>query len=164
MTQAWGAMRRRLKKVVAGVLFVGLLVGSGGTLFTVFAEAMSHLGRANVQTAVQVESADNADNPAVGASGAGAQQASGESSAPAEASNIYQPPVMEYSNTELSQGDSASVGLTSNGDNPNPDEDGVNSALAAAMDSGGVYLGEHLQNAFGSMLKGVLDTLFINTN
>jgi hypothetical protein len=70
----------------------------------------------------------------------------------------YQPPIMEYSNPSTSTGQ-----VTSNSTQPDP-QDAAPSALASAMDTGGVFVGERISHVFGSMLKGVLNTLFINTN
>ncbi|MFB5189978.1 hypothetical protein [Alicyclobacillus fastidiosus] len=158
MRKTWVSVRRRVKQMVAGALFVGLLIGASGTVFTVFAEAISHLGSTPSTLAVSTSPTQVVPPATTNAKGTSG------TSAPTGSDVPYQPPVMEYSNSNPSSGaDSTTVGIPSD-DSPNPDEDGVNSALAAAMDTGGVYVGEHLQSAFGSMLKGVLDTLFINTN
>ncbi|WAH38531.1 hypothetical protein [Alicyclobacillus dauci] len=153
MKQNWRLARRRLKQTVAGVLFIGLLVGASGTVFTAFAEAITHLGNGPTPRVVGVTQPSSGDaqssvpNTPFNSAGSG--------------TNSFQPPVVEYPNTgnQVPQ-----PNFTVNSTPPDPGDDGVNSALAAAMDTGGVYVGERVQNVFGSMLKGLLNTLFINTN
>ncbi|WAH43778.1 hypothetical protein NZD89_10545 [Alicyclobacillus fastidiosus] len=160
MRKTWVSVRRRVKQIVAGGLFVGLLIGASGTVFTVFAEAISHLG--STPSSLSVVTTPIQELPPV-TGGTQSTQSTPDASVPSGSDAPYQPPVMEYPNSNPSSGVDSTADTPSD-DSPNPDEDGVNSALAAAMATGGVYLGEHLQSAFGSMLKGVLDTLFINTN
>lgn len=49
---------------------------------------------------------------------------------------------------------------------PQPDEplSHMHSPIGDAMDNGGVYVGTRIQEAFGSMLKGVITTLFLEQN
>lgn len=146
--------RRRLKQCVAGLLFVGLLIGASGTVFTVFAVAISQLGNSpNRSSVVRVVTGQS------GSSGQLTRSTNPEQSQPnaqSQFANGYQPPVMEYSNTQ-----SATPARTSS---TSVAADGVNSQLADAMQQGGVYIGQKVQSTFGSMLKGVLNALFINTN
>lgn len=173
MNQNVRQLQRRLKQIVAGVIFVGLLVGASGTVFTAFAAAISQLGQPTTQSSTLVQgsggvtiSPSTTDSPRASVGSSGNSGTSNPLPGVSNPSNQYLPPVMEYSNTQPSQGSETSS-ATSTSINNNAAvlaNDGVHSALADAMDKSGVYVGERVQKAFGSMLKGVLNTLFINTN
>ncbi|MFD1677794.1 hypothetical protein [Alicyclobacillus fodiniaquatilis] len=163
MGQTWRQTRRNFKHAVAGVIFVGLLVGASGTVFTAFAEAISHLGESSAPTAVSAM----APSDATGDTQTNTQSAAGGKADAATGTDGYTPPVMEYSNdpaTSTTTMPNPVPASTADDEAPNLDTDGGDSALAAAMDTGGVYVGEHVQQVFGSMLKGLLNTLFVNTN
>lgn len=163
MGQTWRQTRRHFKHVVAGVIFIGLLVGASGTVFTAFAEAISHLGESSAPTTVSVM----APSGATGETQTGTQAATGGNAGAAANTGGYVPPVMEYTNEPTPSTTTMPNPVptaTSDDEASDPDTDGGDSALAAAMDTGGVYVGEHVQQVFGSMLKGLLNTLFVNTN
>lgn len=170
MNHTWRLARRRLKHTLAGLIFIGLLVGAGGTVFTAFAEAISHLGSVPAMSTVQVSVSSTNVPAAGGVQGSTNWTLPSNPATPNEPNttntpNSFQPPVMEYSNTPApSTSGEWSSPVVSAGNTPDAAGDGVNSVLAAAMDKGGVYIGERISNVFGSMLKGVLNTLFINTN
>lgn len=150
MNQTWRHARRRMKHAVAGAIFVGLLIGASGTVFTAFSAVITHLGTTVAPVAVTTMNPTQSNTtpvttPPTSLQGNGSQT---------------QTPVMEYTNVPSVQSGTA---VATGGNAPDP-SDGSNSALAAAMDTGGVYVGERVQRVFGSMLKGVLNTLFINSN
>ncbi|AEJ44025.1 hypothetical protein [Alicyclobacillus acidocaldarius] len=149
MKTTWQHARRRLKQGLAVAIFLTLLLGASGTVFSVVSSFMSHLG-----TGVpSVEVTGGSTSPATVGVGTGVD--SGAFTSP----NVDSPqaPVLEYSNP------APAGGASGNGPSPDP-EDAANSALAAAMDTGGVYVGEKVSHVFGSVLKSVLNALFLNTN
>jgi len=150
MKTTWQHARRRLKQGLAVAIFLTLLLGASGTVFSVVSSFMSHLG-----TGVSSVEAPSGSTTTAGTVGLGTGFDSGAFPLP----NVGSPqaPVLEYSNP-------APAGVAS-GNGPSPDpEDAANSALAAAMDTGGVYVGEKVSHVFGSVLKSVLNALFLNTN
>lgn len=149
MANSFSGVRRRVKQMVAGTIFIGLLLGSTGTVFTVFAAAIDHIGRMSVAPVVTTSPSVNT-NTAPPATTTNAQSDGG-----------FTPPVVEYPNQSTNQGASQSTSQLST---VNPNADAAHSALASAMDTGGVYVGEHVQSVVGAMLKGVINTLFINSN
>ncbi|WP_062306313.1 hypothetical protein [Alicyclobacillus sendaiensis] len=151
MKTTWQHARRRLKQGLAVAIFLTLLLGASGTVFSVVSSLMSHLN-AGAGSAVQAPGGLAAS---AGTAGMGTAFDSG-ASAPLFAGSS-EAPVLEYSNPVP-----ASV-ASGNGPSPDP-EDAANSALAAAMDTGGVYVGEKVSHVFGAVLKSVLNALFLNTN
>ncbi|SIS67002.1 hypothetical protein [Alicyclobacillus vulcanalis] len=148
MKTTWQQARRRLKQGISVAIFLTLLLGASGTVFSVVSSIMSHLGTS--VPSVQV---------AGGSSTVGVPSASGGFNAdvPAPTGLSGQQPALEYSNP------APTVVVAGNGPSPDP-EDAANSALAAAMDTGGVYVGQKVSHVFGSVLKSVLNALFLNTN
>ncbi|WP_134159401.1 hypothetical protein [Alicyclobacillus sacchari] len=140
MNFSWQHAQRRCKQIAAVVIFVSLLLGASGMAFTIVSTVMSHLGTSTVSVAPVAQAPETANSVAP------------------EGVTTYQPPVLEYNNFT-----NAPATAESNATAPDP-QDASNSALAAAMDTGGVYVGERITHVFGSMLKGVLNTLFLNTN
>ncbi|WP_067622029.1 hypothetical protein [Alicyclobacillus acidiphilus] len=168
MNHTWKHARRRLKQITATTIFLGLLIGASGTVFTVFSSVLSHLGSgqaatftsqaANDTTAVAGQTSLNSfatDNGSDIANSVANSPTSGTTNS----ISGYQPPIMEYTNPSTP----SATQVTSNSTQPDP-QDAAPSALASAMDTGGVFVGERISHVFGSMLKGVLNTLFINTN
>lgn len=158
MNTTWQHAQRRIKQVVAGTLFVGILIGASGTVFTAFSDVISQLGSSSGSSvaAVSVTSAPPA--------GSQTPTVTPQTSTVAPQTPALQPtsPVLEYS---TSSGVTQTTGIPSVPTTGVPDPaDASNSALASAMDTGGIYIGERVQSVFGSMLKGILNTLFINTN
>ncbi|EJY57037.1 hypothetical protein URH17368_0222 [Alicyclobacillus hesperidum URH17-3-68] len=143
MNFSWQHAQRKLKQIAAVVIFVSILLGASGTVFTIVSTVMSHLGTSTVSVAPITQ-----------------VPATTSSAFAPEGVTTYQPPVLEYNNFPS---DSNPVTTGSSTTSPDP-QDASNSALAAAMDTGGVYVGERITHVFGSMLKGVLNTLFLNTN
>ncbi|MCL6489128.1 MULTISPECIES: hypothetical protein [Alicyclobacillus] len=143
MKTSWQHARRRLKQGLAVAIFLALLLGASGTVFSVVSSFMSHLGAsAPPETAVGSTTSVSGSEPGVVIWPSG---------------NAAQAPAVEYSNPAPT--------WTASGNGPSPDpEDAANSALAAAMDTGGVYVGEKVSHVFGSVLKSVLNALFLNTN
>ncbi|WP_304458953.1 hypothetical protein [Alicyclobacillus sendaiensis] len=150
MKTTWQHARRRLKQGLAVAIFLTLLLGASGTVFSVVSSFMSHLGAGAGVSAVQAPGGSTAS---AGTAGMGTAFDSGASAPPFAGSP--EAPVLEYSNP-------APV-ASGNGPSPDP-EDAANSALAAAMDTGGVYVGEKVSHVFGAVLKSVLNALFLNTN
>jgi len=149
MKTTWQHARRRLKQGLAVAIFLTLLLGASGTVFSVVSSFMS-----NLNTGVpSVETPGGSTTAGTGGLSSGLD--TGAFTSP----NVGSPqaPALEYSNP-------APAGVAS-GNGPSPDpEDAANSALAAAMDTGGVYVGEKVSHVFGSVLKSVLNALFLNTN
>lgn len=151
MKTTWQHARRRLKQGLAVAIFLTLLLGASGTVFSVVSSFMSHLG-ASAPASVQTSPEPTAST---GAGSAGGTEA-GWTAYPDQGSSQASP-ALEYSNP--------APAFTASGNGPSPDpEDAANSALAAAMDTGGVYVGEKVSHVFGSVLKSVLNALFLNTN
>lgn len=150
MKTTWQHARRRLKQGLAVAIFLTLLLGASGTVFSVVSSFMSHLG-----TGAPTVQATSGQTPATQTDGLSSQSEPG--SVPSPNVGSPQAPAIEYSNPV------PSTVAAGNGPSPDP-EDAANSALAAAMDTGGVYVGEKVSHVFGSVLKSVLNALFLNTN
>lgn len=169
MNPTWKLARRRVKQFIAAAIFLGLLLGASGTVLTVFSSVMSHLGNAQVSTSeltganatgAGVIEANGAISPSSGSAGVTGNDVVTDANTTTPVPG-YQQPVLEYSN-QLATSNSATQNADGGGQ-PDP-ADASSSALASAMDTGGVYVGERVSHVFGAMLKGVLNTLFINTN
>lgn len=150
MDESWSRLQQLLKRGFAAALFVLLLVGGSAAAFCAFAAAMTALsGRPDVTVVPSTTVAQ--------ATGTTDQSGSAQLPAQTPANADTWPTQTTPGTTQPAQptGTSASSGLSDSG------TDGYYSPVGDAIDSGGVVLGMRLQHAFGSLIGGLLQTLFL---
>ncbi len=130
--KTWSQMRTRLKHLLAGFIFISFVVGGLATAFSIFAAGISSLQ--NIETKYE--------QPVVVVS-------------PPQPSNTIEPqpskqPVQNWTPSTPVRAEQ-----------PNEPLSHMHSPIGDAVDNGGVYLGQRIQEVFGSMLKGVITTLFL---
>ena len=137
MREPWSSQfRTYAKHVLAGSLFVSIVLCGCAAAFSLFATSISSLANAdsaNQQLMKRQQIAVAA--PVV--------------TEPETESSESMNPVQTIPDQSM-----ASDGILSK----------MHSPIGDAMDNGGVVVGQKVQQAFGSMLKGVLTTLFLEQN
>jgi|SRR5579875_1295714 len=160
MGKSWADVQRLLKRGLAGLLFILLLLGGSAAVFSLLAAGISQLSNSyrEPQPVVAVTTAKQTTNPNDG------QQ------------NQAQTPSVQYPNvsngsTQYLQGQDSVDNVTPNAASASSGQDASNDAfthmhspIGDAMDNGGVYLGQQIGRTFGSLLKGALQTLFLEQN
>lgn len=175
-------MARLGKRWLAGILFGLLIIGACAAAFVALAAGLTSLTSLTTHRSILN----------VNATGTVAQSGSGSGSSPTSASytwvspnnpltvpsgqnNIQRPTIYSNTNSNLNGAGQTTIQLsptttvTGAGDPSLTSDDPwgithMHSPIGDAIDSGGVLLGDHVQHTFGSLLKGVLQTLFLEQN
>lgn len=150
-------IRRLAKRMLAAVLFVLLLMGGGAAAFTALAAGISALSDASANlSTVQVVSV----TPGTGLT-QGVQSPSSSLQAPNQTSGVTNE-TKTQSNIESPYGTpSASVTMADQWDY---NLSHMHSPVGDAVDAGGVVIGQKVQQVFGGLLSGLLQTLFLEQN
>ncbi|GGJ09391.1 hypothetical protein GCM10010885_18120 [Alicyclobacillus cellulosilyticus] len=132
-------LKRGLKHAIAGAVFIILLVGGTAMVLSAIAVGISSLAAAYPGQAARP--ADLAAEAAL------------PPQSPAGDAQAF-PPQDESSRAP------SRTGIAAHGASLAPSTT-MYSPLGAAIDEGGVVIGNHIQRAFGSLLSGLLQTLFL---
>ncbi|MDP9727364.1 hypothetical protein ACOJUR_11435 [Alicyclobacillus tolerans] len=153
---SWIAIKRKLKTLVAGVIFTTMFVGAATAAFAGLAASVSALGGAVSQPSTSVTAMANPvpeTSPSYGANSGSDSWVTPDFSSSAPASVNITP---SNGSTNYGQGGIGSV------DGPISQAlDRMQSPLGNAVDSGGAFLGNRVQNGFGQMLASIIKTLFL---
>lgn len=163
MSGSWSEIRQWLKHIVAGTIFTLLLLGASAAVFSALAAGISALSSADkeipVPTNMQtIPTNENTTGNMV------SRSYSGNTGTPNNGLGAL--PLQEYANQpsyDVNAEPSANVPMDPE-QQWNYELDHMHSPIGDAMDSGGVYVGERIQETFGHLLKGVLQTLFLEQN
>jgi hypothetical protein len=176
-------MTRLAKRGFAGILFGLLIVGACAAAFAALAAGITSLSSLTGQKAVSAVALNQGSSPGQSAvsnsslqGGTSSTQTytwvspstqSASSSLPNGQNNGQTPTI--YPNSTQVEIPAASITASNvNSASTNLDDPWgithMHSPIGDAIDSGGVMLGEHVQHTFGSLLKGVLQTLFLEQN
>lgn len=138
-----------IKRGIAIVLFVLLLVGATGAVLSAVAAGVTTLGNPRAQLYQSTPSATAQTPsqvvPTTTSTGQPATQPAGQSTSQntypfSQTATQVSPSVVDKLNAKLR---------------------GMQSPVMARLDSGGVSLGEQVQNSFGQLLAGLLQTMFV---
>ncbi len=148
MNDSFVQLKRYIKRGVAAIVFTAMLLGGGAAALSVLAAAMTALsGVYSPRTAVPVNSV---------AVQVGGERVSTDRSASAPSSS--QPSQVQAPTDAGRQ----SVNSSSRLDGANEQVTVFDSPLERSLDHGGLALGKRVHQAFGRILSGVLQTLFLD--
>lgn len=140
------------KHVFAGAIFVLLVIGGCAAVFSAIAAGINGLNNLDAR---QPQTTVTISVPA------GTSNANGSSVTDLQPGQALSPPV-EYPNTPVIPAPSTSTGATGADQNVmNSEVAHLTSPVGDAIDSSGIIIGNRLQQTFGSLLKGLLEALFV---
>lgn len=154
MNHSMTQMRRWLKHGVAMVLFTSLMVGAGAAALFALAASISLLSKVQgqFQPTTSVTSAQASQGQRITNSSTPSTTAVPSLEIPPQDLPPFQQPVVSTSPRKdlISQ--------------LNRQLDAMHSPVGDALDSGGVLVGQTIEQTFGSVLSGILKTLFLEQN
>ncbi|MDQ0190491.1 hypothetical protein JI721_13755 [Alicyclobacillus cycloheptanicus] len=169
-------IRQMLKRALAMTLFLGVLIGGGAAAFSLLAAGISALSNATAQTQSQSDAAQTtaagsgSSTTGTAAPSAGSvapsagSAASPASSAAADDGQLYGDTGAYGAYGEAGWSESSAQPAPSVIDKLNNQLDHMSSPIMGAIDGGGITVGNRVQSAFGRMLAGVINTLFLEQN
>ncbi|MBX5436371.1 MAG: hypothetical protein IRZ33_04045 [Alicyclobacillaceae bacterium] len=160
----WTELGRYLKRGLAMILFVLLLIGGGTSALMAVAAGVSALSRASAPQGVPTHTgawlgghAGDAGEAGTGGSPPGTSGTAGIDATPGEIGTSGTQSAAAAG--QMQSG--TTIAAESWSDRINDRIDHMHSPLGAAIDSGGYVIGNRMEQAFGSLLAGVLQTLFL---
>ncbi len=128
--------KTNVKHILAGGLFISVVLGGCVTAFSIFALGISSLANVDLPSQSTATSTQVVATPPI------QNNTEGVTPPRSPLQNGLQQPFVQNSESDDILGQ-------------------MHSPIGDAIDDGGVYVGQRVQQAFGSMLKGVLSTLFL---
>lgn len=151
MSESWLALQRIAKRGLAAGLFLLLLLGGSAAALSILAAGISALSGVGATAAYPAAGLSTGTPTAAALPPAAQTQNSPSGNASATVNGAG---VVPGASTAYAAGISRSNQFSNQLDQ-------MHSPIGAAIDSGGVLLGNRVQSLFGSVLSGVLQALFL---
>jgi hypothetical protein len=164
-------LKHKAKQCLAAVLFITLLIGASAAALTLLAAGISTLsssrtlsiaypGGRNPATGADASATSALSNRTQGSDGYDNRSQASLSTDESFTSDLGTG-IGDSANTSNPPSSTSSVPSTNFADDINRKVEHMHSPIGEALNNGGVVLGDRIQHAFGNIVAGILQTLFL---